>query len=95
MKLTLVNVFRLVREEIANKKEYYICITIHSLVEGGSITYRDMQAAKNVIQGRMGGYASLDAWLEHKHGIPAIKLTKTRMREYRLRWLDSLIAEFS
>jgi hypothetical protein len=48
------------------------------------------------IEAAMGEWAGLGVcqWLHDKAGIPIKEITSSRLKEYRLNWLDQLIAEY-
>ena len=77
------------------KSERFICLAMGAT---GRMNMRWL--AKNIITGRLAGTSTCEDWLE-EHGFETVGFLTTDpqgkqwMREYRLRWLDSLIAEFS
>ncbi len=93
--LELVEVFKAAKSLIEDKSERFICLAIGAT---GRMNLRWL--ARNIITGRLAGAYTCEAWLE-EHGIKSDEFLtedpqgKQWMREYRLRWLDSLIAEFS
>ena len=85
--------FRLARARVAGGVEF-IC---HALDYVGAPI--DCKALISERMGFGGGLRmSLESWLQNEHGIDVFELCagkpEKQMRLYRLRWLDSLIAEF-
>lgn len=88
----IADAFRAARVRIANGDETYICTALDYTGHPGA------GPAKWVVQIRLGGhpwYYTLEDWLRETPKVPPSKLTVKKMREYRTRWLDALIAEFS
>jgi hypothetical protein len=52
-------------------------------------------AARRVVQGRIGERLYVHEWLVEVAKVPREFITYENVRAYRLRWLDSLIEEFS
>ena len=44
---------------------------------------------------RLGGHYTLEDWISSKLGVPSDARTPQDVQGFRLRWLDSLIKEFS
>lgn len=95
----LVEVFKEARRRIESGDKTYICLAI----KYGYCHYDKCQEALELISIRMGnlqrqdpGY-SLEQWLTENSPGPDYYSEKLRppTRKYRVRWLDSLIAEFS
>lgn len=88
--------FKQARPLIASEQERFICVALtfgrfHPLKSAG-------EAAEEIVMERIehgsGGYFTLDTWVTERvlHGHqPSLK----DMQAFRLRWLDSLIVEFS
>ena len=78
--------------------EEFICNTLDDLAHTGR--YSGAKAAKAVVKARLGGEHTLNNWVrknviraeEHDERTRCYSWT---MREYRLRWLDALVKEFS
>lgn len=71
----------------------FICNVIIDRVSAGEVV---RGCAKDVITRRLQGCYTLEDWL-HRNRIATYKITTNdvnRMYNYRLAWLDSLIAEF-
>lgn len=93
----LVKAFKAAKWYIESNKERFICCALQEASFDHSISYLEYLNAKNLIETRIGSDIALEEWLsEHilcsdtQHMIMS-----EEMRLYRLRWLDSLIAEFS
>jgi len=85
-------------EALHCRKTPFICWAI-DLATYDSITYYARRDVQRLIWERLGGTASLEEWLEEKHGIsghhfPAVKY-RNKVQETRHAWIDSLIEEFS
>lgn len=79
----------------------YICFAIDSMWQTGKCSQKNAFRAKNLIRHRLEGEAFLDHWvMKHIPGADDFR-TQNRhnfsimMQEYRHRWLDELIKEFS
>lgn len=91
----IANAFRIAREGIASHEDTYICNALPGTDAG--------EQAKSIIHERMGpvpadvgcrsGYAVWH-WLDAQ-GVDMDAFDDHAMRQYRLRWLDALIEEFS
>lgn len=88
------------RTKIKNKTQDYVCVALTAsrrvAGEGGWVNYLDTDVATKLrqeIRVRMNFRTFVDQWLEHVKGIPYQQLTSKNMREYRLRWIDSMIKE--
>ena len=80
-------------ENLSNR---YICHAIERVTEGASIiTLQAGQQLKQIIAKRMNYWCSLEVWLNNEGGISFHMQTLELMQEYRHRWLQSLIKEFS
>ena len=53
------------------------------------------QQAVDVVMERLGGHYTLEDWISSKLGVPSDARTPQDVQGFRLRWLDSLIKEFS
>jgi len=105
----IAEVFKDARQALMNNRFRYICHCIsfdrYNLGRVSTVGWYAQRDARNsaraVISERMGSHEhdSLETWLANQN-IPGLTygklMTMSReMREYRLRWLDSLIKEFS
>lgn len=101
MNKDLACTFQLARELIAGNQCWYICIALDQLYRQGSIQGLEHDQACSIIQNRLGsGAASVESWLcrsvpEFKSWYTSADYCDQVMVDYRLRWLDSLIKEFS
>lgn len=74
----------------------YICHAIERVTCGaGMITLQAGQQLKAIIAKRMKYWCSLEVWLNEEGGVPFEMQTLELMQEYRHRWLQVLIKEFS
>jgi hypothetical protein len=73
-----------------SNKEEFICLAISP----NSLETQAMRAARNIIDNRIDCFGSVRYWLLDK-GIPKKDITTNNVQEYRHRWLQSLIKEFS
>ncbi len=81
--------------EQGTRQEYFIC---HAIDRAAHITPRlacYADNAKAVIQKRIFPYGNVKYWLEENAKIPRLKLTYNDVQDYRHRWLQALIKEFS
>lgn len=81
------------RKKIASKKVIHVCIALRQ------DKWKEPEKVVELIDrisDSMGDWAGsgVGLWLHQHVGIPAKQITDKRMREYRLRWLDQLIAEY-
>lgn len=89
--LSLVAAFIKARQIIAAKNQTFICYALTGLSPG----------AKALIQYRLAPWSTCEGWVAANVPVYSWDFLcycsngKKLMREYRLRWLDSLIAEFS
>ena len=90
-----VELLKIARDMIECEDERFIC---HAVVWSAYYKKGYHAAGKRVadfISRSLNGHYTLDAWLEVVAGVHYSKLTAKRMREYRLRYIDHLIKEFS
>mgnify|MGYP001601771169 CR=1 FL=1 len=69
------------------KKPLYICYALNRVPDSGD--------AKRVIQSRLCLHITVDGYLAGTVGVPKKLLTRKNVQEFRHRWLDTLIVEFS
>ena len=91
------DIFTRARQEIASRNHRYICNAIICLRR---VPYADARKAALVVQKRLDGCNSLEAWMykNHSHLLESCPRYYDRYEKYRqarLNWLDSLIKEFS
>ena len=55
----------------------------------------EIDMLRDIIESRLNGRKTVGAWLNLVMNIPAKQLTHENIQEYRLRWIDHLIKEFS
>lgn len=102
--MKLSEVFALAKAELASYSERhtspFICWRLSALVRAKTIHVKDWNLATAVIRERLDGHISLESWLYAHFGLElwsqarALPDYKERRVETRMRWLDSLIAEF-
>jgi len=77
----------------------YICVCLLRVSLDKSLDWSVRNAAtvtSLIIRKRLGGAHSVSSWLlANKHAIVDQAFDKPSLQAYRLRWIDSLIAEFS
>lgn len=77
-------------------KLQYICWAFDRSVSLGEIPYMAKFDAREMIHERLGNYYCIEEWLEANVGRTKVrKAGKTAVQEYRHRWLDAMIKEFS
>ena len=99
MNKDLAKAFRLAREEIRADRNWYICNALESLYQKNKIQGFEYDQARAVIQNRL-GVGSVECWLrlnvpEFKSWCTSADYCDQVMVDYRCRWLDSLVKEFS
>lgn len=101
---SLVAAFLAAKKYIANKSERFICLALDEAMLNGELDISESEAARLIVQRRISGCFTLEVWMSEN--IPffvendidlAVNFLayNDAILEYRLRWLDSLIAEFS
>lgn len=84
-----------------DKKEF-ICWALRVAMRNGKITTNEYWEAKSIINSRIEGLGTFNAWIENKYPKLAVAINMDRsynsgrqMQITRKAWLDSLIKEFS
>lgn len=97
----IARAFRLAKERILlpndplmeDGKHEFICNAIDALCQDGKIPDKD---AANIVQHRIWPHTTLNSWVVHNVlGGDWSNCRYRNMQEYRHRWLDELIREFS
>ncbi len=73
----------------------FICWAIGAAWQRQGITESARDRALQLIHSRLDGYGTVISWLCNTTDIDAHQYRSEIQQEYRHRWLDSLIAEFS
>ncbi len=73
-------------------KHAFICFALSKCLMGGEQEYYNILRARNIIMHRLGESATVYGWLGEREYGP---LTNLKLQEYRHRWLDAWIKEFS
>lgn len=74
----------------------YICHAIDRVTAGADmITLQAGQQMKAIISKRMNYWCAVEVWLDKEGGVPFSMQTLELLQEYRHRWLQVLIKEFS
>lgn len=73
------------------RKTSYVCFAISRNI---CRTNKAQVAARKVIMQRLNGYGDVQDWLENR-GVHHSMFTHVNLQEYRHRWLQELIKEFS
>lgn len=89
------------KKHIKEEKEDWVCSAITLASHGGVyiLTGRQKYAERIAnrlraeIRKRLEGCTFVDDWLYDKAGIKSRDLTSDRMKQYRMNWIDSMIAE--
>jgi len=71
----------------------FICHAIRKAYDKRLIRNEARQAAVDTVMGRIGRCPTVTVWLRVKAGVQAT--TAEQRQQYRHRWIDSLIEEFS
>lgn len=96
----LVKAFTAARKFIKSNKEVFICLAICEAYCCNQITETQSNSARDLIQERLGWFVC-ECWIiRNVPGLTSAYLFHTdegkqQMKDYRLRWLDALIKEFS
>ena len=84
---------------IATGDQWYICEALSQLYARRQIQGWEYERARNIIQTRLGDSITVEEWLERNVTDGNVYLWADNptgiLKDYRLRWLDSLIEEFS
>lgn len=73
----------------------YICYALRGAYFRGSVLGPTSRLAQELIAGRLDGHSTAVDWLYHRRGVPMSLLTSENVQDWRHRWLDMLIEEFS
>lgn len=80
-------------------KEQFICYAILRAEERGKCEWHETILARRMIMERLCGRYNIECWLQNRIGYQKYFAAKLRnpdvIQEYRHRWLDELIREFS
>jgi len=77
-------------------KEFNICFAINSAAAAGLITRRQADYAINHIMRMLGGHYSVGTWLNDQiDGLCGNPQRAELLQDYRHRWVDAMIVEFS
>ena len=81
------------------EREQFICFALYRTVRFGASSYEDYLDARNLILERLAPFNCVEDWLKanvgHKAFYAARQKNQDVIQEYRHRWLDALIKEFS
>ena len=95
-----VKLLKNARERIEQHRNDWVCTAISNSaydlsLSGGGFKFanRIAERLRRNISKSLEGHAYVDHWLAQKKNIPARDLTKDAVRAYRLRWIDSMIAQ--
>lgn len=97
----LVKAFTAARPLIKSGDHSFICFALDDISCWDRTLVSPVCLAKQLIRTRLAGYYNCETWVAHN--VPSTILNhlfntyvgRKQMREYRLRWLDALIKEFS
>ena len=79
-----------------NNKATFICLAIHyTKYKNYDASLQIKRLARSVINDRLGRHSAVCDWLRSVVGINKDLLTRQNLQEYRHRWLQELIKEFS
>lgn len=97
----LVKAFKAAKPYLKNDLEEFICYSLYQAFSDKKITYQQRDKAIEIIHDRLGNVSNCVSWLrwniedfDHRWAEDTFEGCE-EMRAYRLRWLDSLIEEFS
>jgi hypothetical protein len=79
----------------ADHRQTYVCWAIDEAIEQGKISNNEGVKTKRMIEDRIDGCATVIEWLLVRKGIYIHGTTYEQRQDYRLRWMDAMIAEFS
>lgn len=83
---------------IESEEERYVCWAILEVAANFRSTFTDSEKLVEKISERFVKDGLFDSsvvenWLHEVHGVPFEDMTKEKMREYRLAWLDNWASE--
>jgi hypothetical protein len=73
----------------------FVCIAADYAMEDKKITKAACQRFTEMIADRLRGEYTVDGWLRRYHGIDTVNYTPDVRLDYRQRWVDAMIEEFS
>jgi hypothetical protein len=79
----------------SGSKYIYICMAINEVAVKDSTQWVKYRRAKEIIDERLGGACTVVSWLQKNNLIKKDNVDYDQVQQYRHRWLDSLIKEFS
>ena len=87
-----IEALRLARPLIEDGREIAVCVALMTVSHANPYLIDACWDVRLRIERAIGrGYVS--NWLYRQAGVPDHLLTEANMREYRLHWIDSMIAE--
>lgn len=92
---------RLSRKHGPNEPNLYICLCLNQVAEATKSPgiVEGCQDAKEIIQDRLTPFSSVGGWLDRMvgfgYGDYSYHLQAGHIQDYRHRWIDALIEEFS
>ena len=82
-----------VKEELPAAR--FVCVAADYAMEDKKITQGACEQFKGMIAGRLRYEYTVDSWLRKYHGIDTVNYTPDVKLDYRQRWVDAMIKEFS
>jgi hypothetical protein len=75
----------------------FVCVAADYAEEDGAISKKECERFKDMISERICGEYTVNTWLRRYHGIDTVNYNYAPnvMLEYRHRWMDAMIEEFS
>jgi len=82
-----------VKEELPAAR--FVCVAADYAVDDDKITWAVCHRFTEMIADRLQGEYTVDSWLRKYHGIDTVNYTPDVKLDYRQRWVDAMIKEFS
>lgn len=83
-------------KEYCGNKFFYICYTINvAAANVRSDWFADFSIAKEHVVDMLGNHTTVEEYLRVELKIPSKLLTRKNIQEFRLRWINHMIEEFS
>lgn len=94
-RLIAIELLERVKAVLAEKRGWlqYVCIHLSSQSHTDKENRLSNKLRKEIHRRLGKNYGTVTAWLEMEAGVTPYLMTDSQTREYRIRWIDSMIAE--
>ena len=92
-KMKSSELLRLARARISMHYDSFVCDAVRTAADSKG-DYKLALDIADDIANRIHPRDTVSSWLHFVAGVPWSQLTGSAMRDYRLRWIDSMIAEY-